>query len=80
TIPESLVAPAMRLAGRPLGDDPSIVAGESAVAGFAAVIAGASQDGLREKLGLNDASKVLVIGSEGATDAEIYAQLMAGEI
>ncbi len=78
TIPESIVAPAMRLAGRPLGDDPSIVAGESAVAGFAAVIAGASQDGLREKLGLNDASKVLVIGSEGATDAEIYAQLMAG--
>ncbi|MBL4751621.1 MAG: diaminopropionate ammonia-lyase [Amylibacter sp.] len=78
TIPESLVAPAMRLAGRPLGDDPSIVAGESAVAGFAAVIAGASQEGLREKLGLNEASKVLVIGSEGATDAEIYAQLMAG--
>ncbi len=77
-IPETIVAPAMRLAGRPLGDDPSIVAGESAVAGFAAVIVGASQDGLREKLGLNEASKVLVIGSEGATDAQIYAQLMAG--
>jgi diaminopropionate ammonia-lyase len=78
TIPESIVAPAMRLAGRPKGDDPSIVAGESAVAGFAAVIAGASQDQLRDALGLNDTSRVLVIGSEGATDPEIYEQLMAG--
>ena len=77
TIPENIVAPAMRLAARPMGDDPSIVAGESAVAGFAAVIAGASQDGLRDALGLNDTSRVLVIGSEGATDPEIYAQLMA---
>ena len=78
TIPENIVAPAMRLAGRPMGDDPSIVAGESAVAGFAAVIAGASQDQLRDVLGLNDTSRVLVIGSEGATDPEIYEQLMAG--
>jgi diaminopropionate ammonia-lyase len=78
TIPENIVAPAMRLASRPMGDDPSIVAGESAVAGFAAVIAGASQDGLRDALGLSDTSRVLVIGSEGATDPEIYEQLMAG--
>jgi len=42
------------------------------------VIAAASQDELREKLGLNDTSRVLVVGSEGATDPEIYAQLMAG--
>jgi diaminopropionate ammonia-lyase len=42
------------------------------------VIAGASQDDLREKLGLNEMSRVLVIGSEGATDPEIYEQLMAG--
>ncbi len=78
TIPESLVAPAMRLAGRPVGGDPSIVAGESAVAGFAAVIAAASQDRLREALGLNADARVLVIGSEGATDPVIYDQLMAG--
>jgi len=78
TIPESIVAPAMRLAGRPVGDDPSIVAGESAVAGFAAVIAGACQNGLRDALGLSDTSRVLVIGSEGATDPVIYAQLMTG--
>ncbi|MBE9476000.1 MAG: diaminopropionate ammonia-lyase [Proteobacteria bacterium] len=78
TIPESIVAPAMRIAGRPVGGDPTIIAGESAVAGFAAVIAAASQDGLRDALGLDADARVLVIGSEGATDPEIYAQLMAG--
>jgi diaminopropionate ammonia-lyase len=78
TIPESIVAPAMRLAGRPVGNDPKIVAGESAVAGFAAVIAVASQDGLRDTLGLTSGSRVLVIGSEGATDLEIYTQIMTG--
>ncbi len=78
TIPETIVAPAMRLLGRPVGDDPSIVAGESAVAGLAAVIAATKQSALCEKLGLNGASQVLVIGSEGATDPEIYAELMAG--
>lgn len=78
TIPEAIVAPAMRLAGRPVGGDPSIVAGESAVAGFASVIAAASQDSLRDALGLNADARVLVVGSEGATDPEIYAHLMAG--
>ena len=78
TIPESLVAPAMRLAGRPIGDDPGIIAGESAVAGFAAVIAAAKQGQLKEKLGLTTASQVLLIGSEGATDPEIYNQIMTG--
>lgn len=78
TIPESTVAPTMRLAGRPIGKDPSIVAGESAIAGLAAVIAGACQDDLRAKLGLDEMSRVLVIGSEGATDVEIYDRLMAG--
>jgi len=61
-----------------LGEDPSIVAGESAVAGFAAVIAASLQENLREQLGLSAASRVLVIGSEGATDPAIYAELMAG--
>ncbi|MFK5996551.1 MAG: diaminopropionate ammonia-lyase [Rhodobacterales bacterium] len=78
TIPESIVAPAMRLAGRPVGDDPSIVAGESAVAGLAAVIAAALQENLRARLGLDAGSRVLLIGSEGATDPAIYADLMAG--
>ncbi len=76
TIPENLVGPTMRLLARPLGDDPAIEAGESAVCGLAALIAAARQPELRGKLGLDGNSRVLVIGSEGATDAELYAEIM----
>lgn len=76
TIPESLVAPTMRLAGRPIGTDPKIQAGESAVAGMAALIALARNQELREKLNLGKNSSVLLIGSEGATDMKIYQEIM----
>lgn len=76
TIPDSLVGPSMRLLARPLGDDPAIEAGESAVAGLAAVIAAAGDQALREALSLDAQSRVLLIGSEGITDPEIYAQMM----
>ena len=77
TIPDSIVAPSMRLAGRPLGNDPAIVAGESAVAGLAALIAATQDQALKTKLGLNENSNVLLIGSEGATDPDIYNEIMA---
>lgn len=76
TIPESLVGPAMRLAARPIDSDPAITAGESAVCGLAAVIASARQPILRKALGLSTHSRVLLIGSEGITDAEIYGMIM----
>lgn len=76
TIPESLVAPTMQILGRPLAGDLPITAGESAVAGLAGVIA-ATKGTLKETLGLSHHSRVLLIGSEGATDADIYDQLMA---
>ena len=78
TMPEEIVAPAMRLLARPLGDDPKIVAGESAIAGLATLVSAASQKSMREALSLSARSRVLLIGSEGATDPEIYRQIMAG--
>lgn len=77
TIPDCLVAPAMRLLARPLGKDPVIVAGESAVAGLAAVIAVATSPNLRTVLGFDHTATPLVIGSEGASDPEIYARIIA---
>jgi diaminopropionate ammonia-lyase len=76
TIPENLVGPSMRLAARPIKNDPPIKAGESAICGLAALIAAAQQPSLKEKLNLNAHSRVLIIGSEGATDPEIYNQIM----
>ena len=78
TIPESIVAPTVRLLARPLGGDPTIEAGESAIAGLAALIAVQQDSELSAKLGLDTKSRVLLIGSEGVTDPEIFAQIMAG--
>lgn len=68
------VGPAMRmLADGSLGAN--IVAGESAVAGLAALLslADVSSRGL---VRLNADSRVLLIGTEGATDPEIYRRLV----
>ncbi len=54
-----------------------IEAGESAVTGIIA-IAGAMKDAsLSQEMGLDEFSRVLVFGTEGATDPEIYRQLLA---
>lgn len=79
TIPDSFVAPAMRLLADPFDSDPAIVAGESAVAGLAAVVALAGGSPLSGALALDQSSRVLVIGTEGATDPAIYAQIVGRE-
>jgi len=79
TLPEPAVAPTMRLLANPLNNDTHIIAGESAVAGLAGLLAAAVDPQLARALSLDDQSRVLVIGTEGATDAEIYAQLVGAE-
>ncbi|MBQ4825895.1 diaminopropionate ammonia-lyase [Leisingera sp. HS039] len=79
TIPDSIVAPAVRLLANAETGDPVIEAGESAVAGLAALIAACQAPDLAEQLGLGPDSRVLLIGSEGVTDPAIYAAIMAGE-
>ena len=78
TVPEVLVAPAVRLLAKPLGNDTAIEAGESAVAGLAALIAAMADASLAEKLGLASTSRVLLIGSEGVTDQTIFNMIMEG--
>ena len=61
-----------RLADGGRGGDQAIVAGESAVAGLVAAI-DARESGV---LGLDGDSRILVIGSEGATDPALYAEIV----
>ena len=77
TIPDTVVGPTMRLLAHPLADDPAITAGESAVAGLAVAIAACHTPDLRDALALGADARILVFGSEGITDPDIYAQLMA---
>lgn len=72
---EDAVAMMRRLAD-PATGDPLIVAGESAVAGLAALMAAAGHEQARADIGLNADSRVLVFGTEGDTDPELYTQLI----
>lgn len=74
TLSEDAVAPCMRLLA---ANDPAIEAGESAVAGLGAAIAARDDPQMAATLGLDDSSLVFVIGTEGATDPELYQQLVA---
>lgn len=66
----------MRRLAHPAAGDPAVVAGESAVAGLAALAAVMRDDSARKMMGLGLESRVLVFGTEGDTDAELYAQLV----
>ncbi len=67
---------AMRRLARPTAGDPAIVAGESAVAGLAGLIAAMGDAEARERLGLGPASRVIVFGTEGDTDPALYQELV----
>ncbi len=72
-VPDAAVPPAMRaLAAQ------GIEAGESAVAGLIALESALADGRARAGLGLGPDSRVLVFGTEGATDPDLYAQLIAG--
>ena len=74
TVSEDSIAPCMRLLAQ---GDPTIEAGESAVAGIAALIAARADDTMSAKLGLDKSSLVFIVGTEGATDPELYQKLVA---
>ena len=76
TVGEDAVAPCMRLLA---ADNLAIEAGESAVAGLAAALAARADPDLSAALDLDQSSRVFVIGTEGATDAEIYCRLVENE-
>jgi diaminopropionate ammonia-lyase len=58
------------------GGDAPLVAGETGVAGLAGLRAVAGDPALRAALALGPASRVLVIGSEGDTDPDIYRRIV----
>lgn len=55
-----------------------IEAGESAVPGLAALLDCARRPSLRQALQISDNSRILLLGTEGATDLDIYQQIIAG--
>lgn len=76
TLAEDEAVTAMRLLADPLAGDPAIVAGESGGTGLAGALQCLADPAARAHLGLGRQSRILVINSEGATDAAIYAGIV----
>ncbi|MDV7341489.1 diaminopropionate ammonia-lyase [Terasakiella sp. A23] len=76
TLSENTIAPIMQMLANGYKGDPMIEAGESAVAGLGAAVLASQQEEFAQKLNLSEDSKVLVIGTEGATDPEMYEKLV----
>jgi diaminopropionate ammonia-lyase len=75
-VPDDAAVFAMRVLAVGQSEDPPIVGGEAGVGGLAGLIAATSDAAIRDALLLTDRSRVLVIGSEGATDPALYRQLV----
>jgi diaminopropionate ammonia-lyase len=58
--------------------DQTIEAGESAVAGIAALMEIKDNAEIKAALGLNSESRILLFGTEGATDPELYKEIVTG--
>jgi diaminopropionate ammonia-lyase len=72
TVPDALVGPTMKVL-----KDQGIEAGESGVAGLVALEGALAHPFAASVLGLTPESRVLIFGTEGATDPELYEKLTA---
>lgn len=75
-IPDHAAVAVMRLLAEGVGGDPPLVVGESGVAGLAGALAAAAAPPLARTLGLGPESRVLVFGTEGATDPEVWRAIV----
>ncbi len=66
----------MRTLAFPATGEPAIVAGETGGAGLAALLAARDYPDIRATLQLDEGSRVLLLGSEGDTDARIYLEVI----
>ena len=76
SITDKGVAPLMKLFAEGKCGGGKIEAGECSTSGLASLLAISKNKDLRHKLGLNESSKVLLIGTEGATDPIAYNELI----
>ena len=77
TIPDEAAVDAIRQAATGVDGDSSVVIGETGIAGWAGFLAATCDENLRQQLGLNCNSRVVIIATEGATDPEVYRNLVS---
>ncbi len=75
-VDDDQAADSMRLLADRRYGDPAVVAGESAVAGLAALLTAAGDPQARQALGLDAGSRVVLFGTEGDTDPDVYRAIV----
>lgn len=76
---DSIAALGMRILGNPIHDDPRVISGESGAAtlGFVAeVLRNPKYESIKQKLQLNENSRILCFSTEGATDLMNYRRIV----
>lgn len=77
--PDWVAARGMRVLGAPLTGDPRVISGESGAAGAGFLVSVARDEAyapLREAIGLDERSTVLLISTEGDTDPAMYRRVV----
>lgn len=76
TIDDEDAISVMRRLANPRDTDPVVVSGESGGVGLAGLLKVASDQTLRDKVGLERDARVFLINTEGATDVRRYDELV----
>jgi len=77
SLPDDDIAKTMKLLGNSSFSDDPIIAGENSAPGVISLIASCEDEKIKEKLGLNINSNILLIGCEGDTDQAMYQKLIS---
>ena len=81
TIPDTGVGPMVRWLAYPSdGKRPSVIGGECSASGLIALFAIQQDPVLAHDMGIDRDARILVIGTEGNTDAEMYDNIIAGAL
>ena len=83
SIPDIYAVRAMQNLYFPFKNDTQVFAGESGAAGLGGLLALANDESLqeaKEKIGLNEKSRVLIFNTEGVTDPDIFDELISREL
>ena len=77
SLPDDDIAKTMKLLGNGNFSNKKIIAGENSAPGVISLIASCEDEKIKDKLGLNINSNILLIGCEGDTDQAMYQKLIS---
>ena len=76
SLPDDDIAKTMKLLGNASFSEEKIIAGENSAPGVISLITSCEDEKIKEKIGLNKDSNVMLIGCEGDTDQKMYQKLI----